>query len=96
MMPQVATANFREFAAVDRLLSGRLACFFCDVRFGSKADIRVPPRDVRFTPKADIAESDWHVHFVPKADMGPKPKRTNMCTKMTPVILGDFAASAIE
>jgi len=44
---------------------------FCDVRFGSEADIGACPRDVRFTPKADIADHDWHVRLVPFADRRP-------------------------
>jgi len=39
-----------------------------DVRFGSLADIEVPPVDVRFTPKTDIARHGCDVRFVPKAD----------------------------
>ena len=35
-------------------------------------------------PKADIGTHSRDVCFVPKADMGPKPKRTKMCTKMNP------------
>jgi hypothetical protein len=27
-------------------------CYLSDVRFGSKADIGLPPVDVRFTPKS--------------------------------------------
>src|SRR5262249_47340128 len=42
-----------------------------NVRFGSKADIRVYPRDVRFTSKADIGAQPCDVCFVPKADIRP-------------------------
>jgi hypothetical protein len=40
-----------------------------NVRFGSKADIRVRPRHVRFTPKSGHWLSALDVRFVPKADM---------------------------
>ena len=50
------------------------------VAIGSVTDIAPPA----LPPKADIRTQSRDVRFVPKADMGPKPKRTKMCTKMTP------------
>jgi hypothetical protein len=54
---------------VRKKASGEACCTLTNVRFGSKADIGLPPVDVRFTPKADLTGRQLDVRFVPKADI---------------------------
>jgi hypothetical protein len=58
-----------------------------DVRFGSKADIRLAPVDVRFTPKADMDECDLDVRFVAKSGLmhcnKPAPALSSTPTRRT-------------